>query len=125
MRLTRDQRFNPAKIWRLPAGLCLFGLLVLPVAPAILSLERGTALRAAGAHLLAFAICATMLGVGLGVWTAIRSRRASTLLAAVFSVAVALLWWWLFFVPLIEGDAAVGPARRVPHSDHRPIEETG
>ena len=95
--------YDAQTLWRLPAALSLFALGVLPLAPLISRYERGTFLRDGLAHLLALGVCGALLGLGLGVWIGLRTRRFPAAMAAIFSIAVAVLWWREVFVPLLQG----------------------
>ena len=90
------------KLWRLPAGLSLFSLFALPFAPWIARFEPGSLIRDGLAGLVAFGCCASILGLGLGVWIGLRIRNLPSLLTSVGSVVVAVLWWRQVFLPMIE-----------------------
>jgi len=98
-----NRRYEPSTMWRLPAGLSLFAIVVLPFATFISGFERGSFLHGGLVFLLALGVCAAMLGFGLGLWIALRVRRLSSVLASAFSVAVAVLWWREVFLPMIQG----------------------
>ena len=98
-----NTRYDPGSLWRLPAGLSFFALVVLPFASIISGFEQGSFPRDGLATLLALGICAAMLGVGLSLWIALRVRRMSSFLAGAFSVAVAVVWWREVLSPMIQG----------------------
>lgn len=90
------------KLWRLPAGLSLFGLIVLPLVPWISRYESGSLIRDGLVCLAAFGTCAAILGLGLGLWIGLRTRNPPAVLTAVASVVVAVLWWRQVFLPMIQ-----------------------
>lgn len=90
-------------MWRLPAFLSLIGFAAYPLSHVLFGLARGTVLRSVVGHLLSLGVCSAMLGAGLGVWIALRTRTLASFLTAVFCVGVAVLWWRGFFAPLVEG----------------------
>lgn len=90
------------KLWRLPAGLSLVGLFVLPLATWISRFESGSLIRDGLACLVAFGFCAAILGLGLGLWIGLRARNPPAVLTAIASVVVAVLWWRQVFLPMIQ-----------------------
>ena len=97
----KRSRIDPAKLWLVPAVLALIGAVALPFAHWIAVTERGTLARAIFAHISALGVCAAVLGLGVGLWTALRRPRLTTVGAALLAVMVAALWWWVVFAPLL------------------------
>ncbi len=103
MRWQRNSpRLEPSKLWRVPAALAALGAVALPFAHWIGSTEQGSLMRTVCAHISALGACAAILGLGVGLWTAVRRPRLSTLCAGLFAIAVAGLWWFLVFAPLFD-----------------------
>jgi hypothetical protein len=91
----------PERLWRLPAALSTLALLALSAWPFLDRFASGTPTRETLAFVLAVGSCAIFLGLGLGLWMAVRLRSPAALAAGAWSVLVALAWWWVVFGPLL------------------------
>lgn len=83
--------------------LSIIALGILPLSSLLNDTARGTWLREVLAAVLAVGVCAAILGLGLGLWLAVRIRRLTVAGTALFAAVVALAWWIRVFVPLIAG----------------------
>jgi hypothetical protein len=102
IRLQQRSKIDPDKLWRVPAVLALIGAVALPFGHWIGVTERGTVARTAFAHISALGVCAAAIGLGVGLWTALRRPRLTTASAALFAAVVAALWWLVVFAPLLD-----------------------
>jgi hypothetical protein len=89
------------QLWRLPAVLSAVALVALAAWPVLDRFASGTLARETLAFVLAVGCCAIFLGLGLGLWIAVRLRTPAALVAGAWSVLVALAWWWLVVGPLL------------------------
>jgi hypothetical protein len=103
----KDRALDPRTLWRLPAGLSSVALATLLCWPFLPDAPSGSPAREALAAVLAVGTCCMLLGVGLGLWIAMRVRTRRTLMAAVWGVIVAAVWWWVVYGPLLSGSLAL------------------
>ena len=87
--------------WRVPAVLSVVALVALLASPLLGRFETGSLPRQAVALFLAAGACSMLLGLVLGAWIALRVRTLPALLVALGAAAVAFLWLWLVFDPLV------------------------
>ena len=87
--------------WRLPAALSTLALLALPAWPFLDRFASGTFGRSTLAFILAVGVCAGLLGLGLGLWIAVRLRTPAALAAGLWSALVVLAWWGWVFGPML------------------------
>ena len=104
MNFSRNKRYDPETLWKLPAAVSMFALLVIPLTPLLSRFGLNSLLRDGLVLLLALGVCAAMLGLGFGLWIGVRIKRPSAVLAGVFSVVVALLWYRKVIAPMIQGE---------------------
>lgn len=88
--------------WRLPAALSTIALVSLTAWPWLDRYASGTFARDTLAFVLALGACCMLLGLGPGLWIAVRLRTVQALAAGAWSVLVAVAWWWVVFGPLLE-----------------------
>ncbi len=90
-------------LWRLPAVLSSVAVPALLCWPHLRDFPSGTFARETLATGLAAGTCCMLLGLGLGIWIAIRVRTGRALMAAAWSAVVAATWWWVVYEPLLRG----------------------